>query len=209
MDEKLDFQKKYRELYLPRKGTVSRVTVPLLRYLAVDGTGAPESQDYQQSVQILYTLAFTIKMSKLHPVQPMGYVDFRVPPLEGLWDCAGSGFDPNRDAWSWTSMLCMPEFVTEETVAWAVEEARKKHPELPLGRARLFLYDEGRCAQLLHFGPYTAEQASIDRLGDFIREQGLRDDCGAVRRHHEIYLSDPRRTQPDRLRTVLRHPVRP
>ncbi|WP_040196846.1 GyrI-like domain-containing protein [Candidatus Soleaferrea massiliensis] len=208
MTDKLDFKKMDRAFY-SAKQQPAVIELPPIPYLMVDGTGAPEDASYQQAVQLLYSIAFTIKMAKMGEWQPQGYTDFTVPPLEGLWDCGTTGFSDNRHAWKWTSMLRMPEFVTPEVLQWACEQAKKKHPDLDFSRVRLETYEEGLCAQIMHVGPYSEEQRSIDALGAFITQQGLTDDCSAAgRRHHEIYLGDPRRTAPERLKTILRHPVR-
>ena len=207
MGDKLDFKKEYRDIYLPGRQP-ALIDLPPIRYLMADGVGAPEDPDYQTVLSLLYTVTFTIKMSKMGGDAPSGYVDYVLPPLEGLWDGGPDTLPDDRHSWRWTSLLRVPDYVTDEVFAWAVEKARKKHPELPLDRLRLETYDEGRCAQALHVGSYAEEPATLARLSAFIAEQGLTDDRGPVRRHHEIYLSDPRRTAPERLRTVLRHPVR-
>lgn len=206
MQDKIDFKKQYKNLYMP-KATPSLIEVPLISYLMVDGSGAPEGKSYQEALELLYSLAYTIKMSKMSGTQPEGYIDYVIPPLEGLWDCAAEGFDPDRTKWAWTSLIRQPDFVTQDVFAWACGELKKKKPELNLERIRLETYDEGLCVQIMHMGPYSEEQASIDKLTAFIQENGLKDACGPQRRHHEIYLSDPRRTASEKLKTVLRHPV--
>lgn len=207
MNEKLDFKKQFKDLYQP--GTrPALIEIPPIPYLMVDGIGAPEGEAYAQALELLYAVTFTIKMSKMSGTQPTGYIDYVAPPLEGLWDCEAVGFDlENRERWRWTSLLRQPDFVTDEVFAWAVGLASRKKPHLPFDRIRLETYDEGLCVQQLHVGPYSTEQETIDEIGRFIRENGLTDQCGTKRRHHEVYLSDPRRTRPERLRTILRHPV--
>ncbi|MCI9414967.1 MAG: transcriptional regulator [Clostridiales bacterium] len=207
MNDKLDFKKQYKDLYQPGT-TPSLIEIPPIPYLMVDGVGAPEGEAYGQALEMLYAVTFTIKMSKMNGTQPAGYVEYVVPPLEGLWDCGAAGFDAeNRENWRWTSLLRQPDFVTGEVFGWAVDIAAKKKPGLPFDRVRLETYDEGLCVQQLHVGPYSTEQETIDQIGLFIRDNGLTDQCGTERRHHEVYLSDPRRTKPERLRTILRHPV--
>ncbi len=206
MQDKLDFKKQYKDLYIP-KAVPSLVEVPPILYLMADGNGAPEGESYQEALELLYSISYTIKMSKMSGNQPEGYVEYVVPPLEGLWDCTVEGFDPNREQWTWTSLIRQPDFVTQDVFLWACGELKKKKPELNLERVRLETYHEGLCVQIMHIGPYCEEQASIDKLSDFIRENGLKDVCSTQRRHHEIYLSDPRRTAPEKLKTVLRHPV--
>ena len=185
------------------------IEVPPIQYFMVDGKGAPESADYQEAMQILYSLSYTIKMSKMGGRTPENYRDFVVPPLEGLWDCGADGFAPDRNSWKWTSMLRQPDFVTPAVLEWACKEVQKKKPELNVGKARLEVYREGLCVQIMHIGPYSAEQESIDKLTAFIQKNGFVDQCGTERKHHEIYISDPRKANPAALKTVLRHPISP
>lgn len=206
MPDKLDFKKEYKDLYFP-KAEPMLITVPPIPFLMVNGTGDPQGESYQSAMQILYSLTFTVKMSKMSGKTPAGYVDYVLPPLEGLWDCSAKGFDPDRSKWVWTSMIRLPGFVTQEVLAWAVREVSAKKPELDFSRARLQVYDEGLCVQIMHTGPYSTEQESIDKIARFIENNHLQDACGTERSHHEIYMSDPRKCAPERLKTVLRHPV--
>lgn len=205
MDE-LDFIREYPALYAPETHPM-QIVVPPIRYFMVDGEGDPQGQSYQEAIQLLYTLSFMVKMSKRTGTQLPGYQEYVTPPPEGLWDLNKSGFDPDRSKWKWTLLIRQPEFVTEEIFLWAREEAKKEKPTLCWDRIRLSVYEEGLCVQVMHLGPYTEEQASIDKLLAYEEENDLLDDCGSLRRHHEIYLSDPRSTAPERLKTVLRHPV--
>lgn len=211
MADKFDFKKEYKDLYMPKEEPVL-IEVPRIRYLMVDGIGAPGGKEYQEALQLLYSIAFTIKMSKLSGAQPEGYIDYIVPPLEGLWElpCEGS-WNTDRDKWHWTSLLRQPEFVTQEVFLWACEQAaakaEKKGRDTDYSKIRLEEYEEGLCVQVMHTGPYAEEQAALDRLETFASERGLRIDCGSGRRHHEIYLKDPRRCKPENLKTVLRQPV--
>jgi hypothetical protein len=207
MLEKLDYKKEYKDLYLP-KGKPVFIHVPPINFIMVDGQGDPDGEEYHNAVGLLYALSFTIKMSKMGGNQPDGYFDYVVPPLEGLWDCGCDGFDPERrGSWIWTSMIRQPDFVTQEVFTWACEQAVKKKPEFDFTKARLETYNEGACVQIMHNGPFSTESASIEQIDRFIKENNYIDDCGE-RRHHEIYLSDPRKCAPERLKTVLRHPVR-
>lgn len=206
MADKLDFKKEYKDLYLPGKKPM-RVDVPAMTFFMVDGHGAPEGDSYQQAVQLLYTLTFTVKMSKMGPIQPPGYVDYVLPPLEGLWESGCVGYNPDRDAWTWTSMIRQPDFVTDEVFAWAVDSAKKKNPALDYSRIRRAVWAEGLCAQAMHTGPFSTEPATVDALYAFMQQTGLAPDYSAERRHHEIYMSDPRRTAPEKQRTVLRLPA--
>lgn len=204
---KLDYKKEYRDLYLP-KGKPAFIDVPAIPFIMVDGHGDPDGEEYHNSVEMLYAISFTIKMSKMNGTQPEGYFDYVVPPLEGLWGCDEVPFDlQKRDTWCWTSMIRQPEFVTEEVFHRACGLAAKKKPELDFSGARLAVYAEGPCVQMMHIGPFCEEPASLALMEEYMRENNLIDDC-AERLHHEIYLSDPRKTAPEKMKTVLRHPVR-
>ena len=213
----LDFKKAYKDLYLPKQEP-SLVEVSAINFFMVDGKGDPNtSQEYRDAVEILYGLSFTVKMSKMNGRQPDGYFEYVVPPLEGLWWFGNEAFDltqlKDKSKFCWTSMLRQPDFVTPEVFSWAASELKQKKPGLPVGKARLETLKEGLCAQLLHVGPYDGEPASYRRLENFITENGYGDavsaplPSGQTGRHHEIYLSDPRRTAPEKMKTVLRHPV--
>lgn len=207
MADKFDFKTAYKDLYLPGKKP-SLIEVPAMTFFMVDGVGDPQGESYQEAMSILYSLTFTVKMSKMSGQVPEGYFDYVLPPLEGLWETPGNCFTGDmeqRKQWKWTSMIRQPDFVTPSVFQWAKEQAAKKHPEIDFSRARLEEYAEGLSAQVMHWGPYSEEQVTIDRLQGFIKENGLRFHAGY--RHHEIYLGDPRKTAPERLRTVLRHPV--
>lgn len=208
MADKLDYKKEYKDLYLPgRKPAL--IDVPEMRFLMVDGQGEPGGRQYLAALQALYSLSFTIKMSKMSGRQPEGYFEYVVPPLEGLWSFPGGtfGLSSPREEWLWTSMIRQPKFVTGDVFRWAVEECRRKKPEIDLSRVRFESFPEGLCVQIMHIGPYAEEPTSIALLQTFMQENGLKQLSGSTHRHHEIYLSDPRRTAPERLKTVLRLPV--
>ena len=207
--DKLDYKKAYRDLYQPGR-TPALIQVPEMTFLSVEGQGDPAGATYQQALSVLYALAFSIKMSKLGGDIPEGYFEYAVPPLEGLWWCGQSGLDlaTPRHQWQWLSLIRQPEFVTPAVFERAQTSCRRKKPELPVDRAKLIRLEEGLCAQIMHVGPYAAETATLSALRAWIAEQGLVEETGAVRRHHEIYLSDPRKTAPERMKTVLRLPVR-
>lgn len=208
MTDKLDFKREYRDLYLPPKRPIL-LEVPGMNFLMVDGEEAPQGERYQEAVGLLYAVAFTIKMSRLSGDTPAGYRDFVVPPLEGLWEFGPEGFDPaHKGNWKWTSLLRLPDFVTPEVFAWAKERAQaKKRDSLDFSRIRFASFSEGLCVQMMHIGPYETESSSLEKMQEFMLENGLADLAFTGRRHHELYLSDPRRTAPEKLRTVLRHPV--
>lgn len=228
-----DFKKEYKDLYLP-KTKPELIDVPPMSFIAVAGTGNPneENGSYAGAMGLLYAFSYTIKMSKMGAWQPDGYFDYTVPPLEGLWWTSDEAFDGQRildkDALSWISLIRQPDFVTPEVFAWDAEQVAAKKPELDLRRARLVRFAEGPCAQIMHKGPYDDEPATIAQMEEFVAASRMVDDIAnpasseamldaldahggvpAVRLHHEIYLGDPRRTKPENLKTVIRHPVKP
>ena len=209
-----DYKKEYADLYQPKTMPAS-VMVPAMRFVAVDGVGDPneEGGDYAKAMQLLYGISFTVKMSKKskNPAEHIdGYFDYTVPPLEGLWSMGEgvSGVDYAHKAdFHWTSMIRLPEFVTDKIFACAKASFAVKHPESDVNRAYLFDFDEGVVAQVMHRGPYDDEPATVAILDDYARSQGYELDLSDARRHHEIYISDPRRAKPENLKTVIRHPV--
>lgn len=209
-----DFKKEYKEFYLPKRAP-ELVSVPPMTFVAVRGEGDPnvEGGAYKEAVGVLYAIAYTIKMSKMGDHRIDGYYDFVVPPLEGFWWQPGvEGVDfAHKATFHWIAAIRLPDFVTPEEFSWAKEEAALKKG-LDTATAELLTIEEGLCAQIMHLGPYDDEPATVALLDAFIAEQGLENDMSdteAGRHHHEIYLSDPRRTAPEKLKTVLRHPVRP
>lgn len=186
------------------------VKVPAMNFIAVRGTGDPneEGSAYKQSISLLYGIAYTIKMSKKGPHRIEGYFDYVVPPLEGLWWQEGAeGIDyAQKENFQWISMIRLPEFVTKEELDWAVKEAAEKK-KTDFSKVEFFTYEEGLCVQCMHIGPYDDEPATIEAMGAFAEQEGYVPDMGGSRHHHEIYLSDPRRCKPERLKTVIRHPV--
>ena len=207
---KIDYKRTEKHLYLPKVPAI--VDVPEMVFFAVDGKGDPNtSAAYAEALELLYGLSFTVKMSKMGGETPEGYFEYVVPPLEGLWWTEEPGFDgrPPKDKadFRWTSLIRQPDFVTEEVFSWAKERLLKKKPALDLKKARFLRWREGVCAHVVHAGPYDDEPGTLDKLEAFAAEAGYRPDHSAERRHHEIYLSDPRRTAPEKLKTVLRMPV--
>lgn len=210
--EKLDYKKEYKDLYQP-KSQPSVINVPEMVFIAVDGQGDPNTSDeYKSAMEILYGLSFSIKMSKMDGSQPEGYFDYVVPPLEGLWSVDGTDFDglnvTDKNKFRWVSMIRQPEFVTPEVFERAREKLAKKKPALDLSRARFMKFTEGLCVQIMHTGSYDSEPGSILQLKKYISENGYTEDISNIRMHHEIYLSDPRRCAPEKLKTVIRHPVK-
>lgn len=207
MSQKLDYKKEYKDIYVPKKKPML-VDIPPMIFIMIDGKGDPLSEEYQNALAILYGLTFIIKMSKTSGKQPQGYFEYVVPPLEGLWWCEGGKFEfDKRDSWRWTSMIRQPEFVTAEVFEWAVKELEQKKPSLDVSLARLQTFTEGLCVQMMHIGPYSDEPNSLEVMQRYMEENNLTDMTELEGKHHEIYLSDPRRTAPEKLKTVLRHPV--
>ena len=205
-----DYKKEYKEFYLPPK-TPGIVTVPAVNFLAVRGRGDPNEENgaYKQALELLYAVAFTIKMSKLGQHRLEGYFDYVVPPLEGLWWQGGvHGVDyTQKEAFRWISLIRLPEFVTKEGFDWAVREATEKK-QRDFSKVEFFSWEEGLCVQCMHIGPYDNEPATVDTMEAYAKAQGYEADFGEARFHHEIYLSDARRCKPEKLKTVIRQPVR-
>lgn len=205
-----DFKKEYKELYAP-KAKPQIVQVPAMNFIAVRGHGDPnvEGGEYQQALEQLYGVAYSIKMSKKGDHRIAGYFDYVVPPLEGFWWQDGvAGFDyAHKEDFSWISVIRLPDFVTKDDVAWAIGEATaKKHKDF--SKVEFLTLEEGECVQMLHVGPYDDEPETVAAMDAFIAENGYVNDFSDERMHHEIYLSDPRRANPEKMKTVVRHPVR-
>ncbi len=205
-----DYKKEYKEFYMPGKKPVI-VEVPTMNYLAVRGKGDPnvEGGEYKQSIGLLYAIAFTIKMSKKGDRQIAGYFDYVVPPLEGFWWQEGiKGIDYSRkEEFRFISVIRLPDFVTRADFEWALEEAERKKKQ-DFSKVGFFTYEEGLCVQCMHIGAYDDEPETVRLMHSYMEEQGYELDITEERFHHEIYLSDARRVAPERLKTVIRHPVR-
>ena len=205
-----DFKKEYKEFYLPPKAP-ELVTVPAMNFLAVRGEGDPNQENgaYEQAIGLLYAVAYTIKMSKKGGHKLEGYFDYVVPPLEGLWWQEGiHGVDYSRKQdFRWISLIRLPGFVTREVFDWAIREATKKKQQ-DFSPVEFFHWEEGLCVQCMHIGSYDDEPATLLKMETFLSENGYQPDFSGERLHHEIYLSDPRRTAPERLKTVIRQPIK-
>ena len=205
-----DFKKEYKEFYMP-KNKPGIVTVPSMNYIAVRGEGDPNQEDgeYKQAIGLLYGIAFTIKMSKKGDHQIDGYFDYVVPPLEGFWYMEGmNGIDyAHKEAFHWISVIRLPDFVTEDDFSWAVNEATKKKKQ-DFSSVEFLTVEEGLCVQCMHIGSYDDEPATVARMHEFIKQHGYELDITDKRLHHEIYLSDARKVAPEKLKTVIRHPVK-
>ncbi|MCH5173867.1 MAG: GyrI-like domain-containing protein [Bacteroidales bacterium] len=203
-----DFKKEYKAFYLP-PASPTVVDVPPMDYIAVRGSGNPNDEGgaYKASIELLYGVAFTLKMSKMGDHRIAGYFDYVVPPLEGLWWSGQGEVDyAHKEEFQFISMIRLPEFVTREEFDWAVGEAARKKKK-DFSSVEFFHYEEGLCVQCMHVGPYDAEPATIEKMRQFAAQEGLSIAFDERRRHHEIYLSDPRRTAADKLKTVIRYPV--
>ena len=205
-----DYKKEYKEFYLPPR-TPGMITVPAMNFLAVRGQGDPNQEGgaYKQALGMLYAVAFTIKMSRKGQHQLEGYFDYVVPPLEGLWwqeNTRGVDYTRKQD-FQWISLIRLPEFVTREAFDWAIREATEKKQQ-DFSKVEFFSWEEGLCVQCMHIGPYDAESTTVAAMNEYTRAQGYEADFGEDRFHHEIYLSDARRCSPERLKTVIRQPVR-
>lgn len=205
-----DYKKEYKEFYMP-KNKPGIIEIPPMNYIAVRGKGNPNAEDseYKKSIGLLYGIAFTIKMSKKGTHQIEGYFDYVVPPLEGFWWQEGrSGIDyAHKEDFRFISVIRLPDFVTEEDVRWAVGEASEKKKE-DFSKVEFFTYHEGLCVQCMHIGSYDDEPATVALMHEYMAGQGYALDITDERFHHEIYLSDARRVPKERLKTVIRHPVR-
>jgi hypothetical protein len=211
--EKLDLKKDLKYLYLPSATKVELVDVPAMSFVMVDGAIEPDlspgtSPLYRENILAVYAAAFTLKfMAKLRRENP---VDYPVMAMEGLWWIEDGIFDIRKAGnWKYTAMMMQPDLVTPEMFGAALAQMRAKKGDQPaFARLRLERFREGLCVQIMHVGPYATEPATVDRMQTFMQENGLQDLVGLGGKHHEIYLGDPRRSAPERLRTVLRHPVR-
>ena len=205
-----DYKKEYKEFYLP-SGQPQLVTVPEMNFLAVRGKGDPNLPDgaYKQAIGLLYGVAYTIKMSKMGTHKIDGYFDYVVPPLEGLWWQDGvCGVDYTRkEDFQWISLIRLPEFVTREVFDWAVDEAADKK-KMDFSAVEFMNWEEGLCVQCMHIGSYDDEPSTVALMHKYMESQGYALDITDKRLHHEIYLSDDRRVAPEKLKTVIRHPVR-
>jgi hypothetical protein len=203
----IDFKKTQKELYQPATAP-SIIDVPEMAFIMIDGVGDPNtSEAYQTAVEVLYGLSYAIKMRKNGGTQPEGYFDFVVPPLEGLWQTGGDLTD--KSAFVWTSLIRQPDFVTPEVFDAAKFSLAKKKPNLDCSIARLAKLTEGLCVQIMHLGSFDSEPVTVKNLFRFVEDSGYAVDLSDERRHHEIYLSDPRKTAPEKLKTAIRYPIKP
>ena len=205
-----DFKKEYKEFYLP-PAKPGIVTIPAMNFVAVRGSGNPNDEDgeYKAALELLYGVAFTLKMSYKGCHRIDGYFEYVVPPLEGFWWQEGvTGIDyAHKNDFQWISAIRLPDFVTRADFDWAVAEATAKKKR-DFSKVEFLTYEDGLCVQCMHLGSYDNEPATVQSMKDFAEAQGYQIAIDDVRRHHEIYLSDPRRTAPEKLKTVIRHPIK-
>lgn len=205
-----DFKKEYKEFYLP-KAIPEIINVPKANYIAVRGKGNPneEGGSYQQAVGVLYAVAYTLKMSYKTDYKIDGFFEYVVPPLEGFWWQDGiDGVNySDKSSFNWISVIRLPDFITQEDFNWAVETASKKK-KIDCSSAEFLTINEGLCIQIMHIGSYDGEPASVKLMDDYLNENGYANDMNQSRLHHEIYLSDPRKIEPEKWKTVIRHPIK-
>lgn len=205
-----DYKKEYKEFYLPPRQP-NIIEIPKMNYIAVRGAGNPNEEDgaYKKAIGILYGIAYTIKMSYKGSHKIDGYFSYVVPPLEGLWWQEGvDGVDySHKEEFRWISMIRLPDFVKKEDFDWAVEEAAAKKKG-DFKAAEFFSYHEGYCVQCMHIGSYDTEPETIQKMDAYAADKGYELDFSDTRFHHEIYLSDPRKTADEKQKTVIRHPVK-
>lgn len=205
-----DYKKEYKEFYMPpKKPTI--VEVPAMNYIAVRGQGDPndEKEEYAQALGLLYGIAFTIKMSYKGDHKIQGYFEYVVPPLEGFWwqeNTKGMDYTRKQDLY-FISMIRLPDFVTKEDFDWAIQESTKKK-KMDFSKVDFLNVNEGLCVQCMHIGSYDDEPDTVSAMHQFVKENGYTLDFNDHRWHHEIYLSDPRRCDVQKLKTVIRHPIR-
>ncbi len=201
--EKIDFKKEMKHLYQPSAKEVVQVDVPTANYLMVDGEGDPNtSQTYSDPIEVLYAVSYTVKfMIK----KGMLAIDYGVMPLEGLWwaDDMSSFSTADKSSWKWTMMIAQPPFVTREIIELAIAEVKKKKNPTAISKIRLESFSEGKCAQIMHIGPFTEEGPTVEKVHQFIDSRSQR-----VGKHHEIYLSDIRKAAPSKWKTIIRQPMK-
>ena len=205
-----DFKKEYKEFYLP-KNKPQIVNVPKANYIAIRGQGNPNEEGgaYQRAISVLYAVAYTLKMSYKTDYKIDGFYEYVVPPLEGFWWQDGiHGVDySKKDEFNWISIIRLPDFITRENFDWAVKAASEKK-KIDCSKAEFLTIEEGLCVQIMHIGSFDDEPATVTLMDKYLEENGYEKDFSDTRLHHEIYLSDPRKSSPDKQKTVIRHPIK-
>ena len=205
-----DFKKEYKEFYLP-KNKPEIVNVPKANYIAIKGKGDPNQEGgaYKEAIGVLYAVAYTLKMSYKTDYKIKGFFEYVVPPLEGFWwqdNVEGIDYS-NKSSFNWISVIRLPDFVTKKDFDWATETATRKK-KIDCSSAKFMTIDEGLCVQIMHLGSYDDEPASVALMDEYIKNNGYVNDLSQTRLHHEIYLSDPRKADPRKWKTVIRHPIK-
>ena len=205
-----DFKKEYKEFYLP-KNSPQIVNVPKANYIAIRGQGNPNEEGgaYKKAIEVLYAVAYTLKMSYKTDYKIAGFFEYVVPPLEGFWWQDGiCGVDySNKATFNWISVIRLPDFITKKDFDWAVKTASEKK-KIDCSSAEFLTVEEGLCVQIMHIGSFDDEPATVTLMDKYLEENGYEKDFSDTRLHHEIYLSDPRKSTPDKQKTVIRHPVK-
>ena len=205
-----DFKKEYKEYYLP-KNKPEIVDIPKMNYISVQGIGDPNEKEgsYSKAISVLYALAYTLKMSYKSDYKIKGFLEYVVPPLEGFWwQDNVKGIDYSKKyTFNWISVIRIPDFIRKEDFTWAIDEVTKKK-KIDCSKAKFITVGEGLCVQMMHIGPYDLEPATIRKMNEHILEHGYETDINEIRLHHEIYISDPRKTDASKLKTVIRHPIK-
>ena len=200
----IDFKKQYKYLYSPKPGIPEIVNVPLMQFMMVDGQGDPNnSKQFQEAITALYSTAYTLKFTRKKLAK---LPDFSIGALEGLWwNPGGKKYEMGKKAdWLWTLMVWLPDFITKADLEGIVSELKTKKPNPALAGICLESVKEGTAVQIMHIGPYTEEKPNIDKMTAYATKQGY----SQSGKHHEIYSGDPRRAKPEKLRTILRHPIK-
>jgi hypothetical protein len=202
--EKIDFKKELKHLFNPPSREPVLIEIPPINYLMIDGRGDPIAKEAQEAIETVYPVAYTIKFT----YKKAREIDYGVMPLEGLWwaDDMSSFTNSNRDAWKWTYMIMQPDFITPEIYKEALAEVKKKKSLPAIKKIRFETLNEGLAAQVMHIGPFSAEGPTVEKLHTFIRNKGYSFD-GLRQKHHEIYLSDIRKIDPLKMKTIIRQPV--
>lgn len=205
-----DFKKEYKEFYMPKKKP-EIINIPTANYIAVRGKGNPNEEGgaYQKAISVLYAVAYTLKMSYKTNYKIEGFFEYVVPPLEGFWwqdHISGVDYE-NKETFNWISVIRLPDFVTEKDFEWAVKAASEKK-KLDCSSAELLTIEEGLCVQIMHMGPFDDEPETVALMDSYLQENGYVNDFTEERMHHEIYLSDARRVEPEKWKTVIRHPIK-
>ena len=205
-----DFKKEYKEYYMP-KSKPQIVDIPKMKYIAIKGKGNPneENGSYQKAIGVLYAIAYTLKMSYKGDYHIEGFFEYVVPPLEGFWwqdNISGCDYS-NKDSFNWISLIRLPDFIKKTDFEWAVQQATKKK-KMDCSMAEWLEIEEGLCVQIMHIGSFDNEPTTIEIMDKFLKEKGFIADISEKRHHHEIYLTDARKVEPEKWKTVIRHPIK-